>query len=67
VFDALGCQFDLDVASPAGGKTHVPTSAFITAESLEAEWSGFVWMNPPFGGRDGLEPWLTNFSATVTG
>jgi len=61
VFDALGCEFDLDVASPSGGKTHVPASAFLTAESLEAEWYGFVWMNPPFGGRNGLEPWLAKF------
>lgn len=29
--------------------------------SLSAEWSGFVWMNPPFGGRNALVPWLDKF------
>ncbi|WP_112437334.1 DNA N-6-adenine-methyltransferase [Rhizobium sp.] len=61
VFDALGCHFDMDVASPATGTTHVPATSFLSADSLQAEWSGFVWMNPPFGGRNGLEPWLTKF------
>lgn len=61
VFDALGCTFDLDVAAPNGIKTHVPASQFLWSESLAQDWSGFVWMNPPFGGRNGLEPWLEKF------
>lgn len=60
VFDALGCWFDLDVAGP-GLKTHVPTGRCITHSSLERPWFGFVWMNPPFGGRNGLIPWLDKF------
>lgn len=24
-------------------------------------WTGFIWMNPPFGNRNGLEPWLDKF------
>lgn len=62
VFDHLGCRFDLDVAHP-DAKTFVPADSIITAGSLEAEWSGFVWMNPPFGGRNGLTPWLEKFFA----
>lgn len=61
VFDALGCEFDLDVAHPKDFTTFVPARRFITEDSLAACWSGFVWMNPPFGGRNGLEPWLEKF------
>ena len=67
VFDALGCTFDLDVAHPASLSTHVPCRAIISERSLEAEWSGFVWMNPPFGGRNGLEPWLDKFFSHCDG
>tara|TARA_R110000851_G_C13100092_1_gene568092 strand:- start:765 stop:1280 length:516 start_codon:yes stop_codon:yes gene_type:complete len=63
IFDALGCRFDLDVAAPAGFTTHVPADLFITANSLETQWRGFVWMNPPFGGRNGLTPWLERFTS----
>lgn len=61
IFDALGCRFDLDVAAPSGRRTHVPARAFIAADSLDASWAGFIWMNPPFGGRNGLVPWLDKF------
>lgn len=62
VFDALGCTFDCDVASPGQIVTPwIPANDFITHGSLEAEWKGFVWMNPPFGGRNGLVPWLEKF------
>ena len=59
IFDALGCQFDLDVASPLDRTwCQVPAFNFITENSLDQKWNGFVWMNPPFGGRNGLIPWL---------
>lgn len=63
IFDALGCEFDLDVAHPAPGNgvSHVPCRRFISADSLTQPWQGFIWMNPPFGGRNGLEPWLERF------
>ncbi|MGP4674799.1 DNA N-6-adenine-methyltransferase [Agrobacterium pusense] len=61
VFDALGAVFDTDVASPKGIKTFVPATRFIDERSLEKDWHGFVWMNPPFGGRNGLVPWLEKF------
>jgi hypothetical protein len=63
VFDALGVRFDLDVASPDGLTTHVPADESITADSLAVDWAGFVWMNPPFGGRNGIAPWLDKFFA----
>lgn len=61
IFDALGEVFDLDVANAAVGGAFVPCLASIGVDSLEQEWSGFLWMNPPFGGRNGLVPWLDKF------
>lgn len=61
VFQALGCTFDLDVAAPRDFTTAVPALAFLHERGLERPWSGFVWMNPPFGGRNGLQPWLERF------
>lgn len=62
IFEALGCHFDCDVAAPAFGiGAHVPADMFIAEHSLKREWTGFVWMNPPFGGRNGIEPWLDKF------
>jgi hypothetical protein len=65
VFRSMGHTFDLDVASPGQNVTPwVPASNFLTALSEpDAAWSGFVWMNPPFGRRMGLVPWLEKFFA----
>lgn len=63
IFDALGVTFDLDVSAPYGGPKHVPTNGWHDPEDngLLQDWQGFVWMNPPFGGRNGLVPWLDKF------
>lgn len=62
VFEALGVMFDLDVASPGASVTPwVPARRVITDGSLSSEWGGFVWMNPPFGRRNALVPWLRKF------
>lgn len=64
VFNALGCSFDIDVASPGQHITPwIPATRFITANSLGERWSGFIWMNAPFGGRNGLVRWLGKFFA----
>jgi hypothetical protein len=64
VFEALGSRFDLDVASPGRHVTPwIPAAAVISADSLSRPWRGFVWMNPPFGGRNALVPWLNKFFA----
>ena len=60
VFDALDCTFDLDVAHPTHA-TFVPADMVLTERGLERDWTGFVWMNPPFGGRNGIVPWLEKF------
>jgi hypothetical protein len=63
IFDALGCEFDQDVASPKD-LTHinVPAKEFISTDSLDMVWNGFIWMNPPFSGRDGKQKWLDKIS-----
>lgn len=61
VFDALGCRFDLDVAAPIDGPLHVPCDAWLFESALERDWDGFVWMNPPFGGRNAVAVWLAKF------
>ncbi len=62
IFRALGCSFDLDVASPGQAATPwIPAARFITRNSLSESWEGFAWMNPPFGPRNGLVPWLERF------
>jgi hypothetical protein len=61
LFRSLGCRFDLDVAAPEAGPLHVPCERWIWRDSLSEPWAGFVWMNPPFEGRNGLKPWLSKF------
>jgi site-specific DNA-adenine methylase len=61
IFDAMGCQFDLDPASP--GRDVVPwvlADTHYTTEGLERPWVGFVWLNPPYG-RDRLPAWVDKF------
>jgi hypothetical protein len=68
IFEAMAVRFDLDVASPgAAVAPWIPAARCITAGSLEQPWNGFVWMNPPFGPRNGLVPWLDKFFAHGNG
>lgn len=62
VFEAMGATFDLDVAHPGNHVLPwVPAKRTLVCDSLDQPWSGFVWMNPPFGKRMGLVPWLQKF------
>lgn len=63
IFDALGERFDLDVAAPYDGPRHVPAKYWHSRGSLEKDWSGFVWMNPPFGHQSTKRKWLAKFFA----
>lgn len=64
VFEAMGARFDMDVASPGPDVTPwIPATYFILGDSLNMPWAGFIWMNPPFGGRNALRPWLAKFIA----
>lgn len=62
VFEAIGLRFDLDVASPGSDVVPwVPADDCYTWGSLMRPWKGRVWMNPPFGGRNGYAPWADRF------
>jgi len=61
IFEALGETFDLDVACPPDGPRHVPTSGWLSSDALVTPWSGFVWMNPPFGHQRVKRAWLGKF------
>jgi hypothetical protein len=43
------------------GSDHTPAACRLIGDGLTEPWTGFVWMNPPFGGRNGIEPWLNRF------
>jgi len=68
IFEALGCEFDLDVASPRD-LTHisVPAKSFISTNSLEIHWNGFIWMNPPYGDKKVKAAWLDKFFKHANG
>lgn len=68
VFDALGCYFTMDVAHPDSRDVcRVPAHEVISRDSLSRDWRGLVWMNPPFGARNGIKPWLDKFIAHGNG
>lgn len=60
VFERMGIEFDLDVASPPGGIPWIPTRRFFTQEDdgLAQPWEGRVWMNPPYSKP---APWVDRF------
>jgi DNA N-6-adenine-methyltransferase (Dam) len=62
IFDALGLTFDLDPCSPGPGHW-VPARKIYTKadDGLRQPWESLVWVNPPFGGRNGHVPWLRKF------
>ena len=62
LLDSIGEKYDLDPCSPGFGHW-VPADRIITkvGDGLNQEWGGFVFMNPPFGGRNGHIPWLKKF------
>lgn len=65
IFEALECHFDIDVAAPPSAVelTHVPAENYISQNSLEADWHGFAWCNPPWAGRGNKQPWIDKMHA----
>lgn len=61
IFEALGERFDLDVAAPVEGPRYVPADRWFSEDALERPWTGFVWMNPPFGHQSTKRRWLNTF------
>jgi hypothetical protein len=56
MFRALSIEFDLDPCSPGNPPSTVPAKRHLTKadNGLTADWSGSVWLNPPFSGK---RPW----------
>lgn len=62
IFEALGLRFDLDPCSPGPGHWVPADQIYIKADDgLNRHWHGMVFVNPPFGGRNGHVPWLRRF------
>lgn len=71
VFHAMGLRFDLDPAHPP--RDDLPCDAWLTPQpcrslyytpeqdGMSRQWAGRVWMNPPFGARNAIVPWLSRF------
>ena len=66
LFDAMGVEFDLDVAAPKDGIPWIPAKAHYSLEdnALEQPWWGRVWMNPPYSKPS---PWVDKFIAHGNG
>lgn len=62
---AIGATFDLDPCAPEQARAFYSVRAkkeFTKRDDgLKQPWRGFVFMNPPFGGRNGHVPWLKKF------
>src|SRR5882757_1828200 len=69
VFKGLGNpKFDLDVASPKNPKSaFVVARNYLTERSLETEWLGFVWCNPPYGVRGSKMQWILKMISHMNG
>jgi hypothetical protein len=69
IFAALNLTFDLDPCSPGHAASYVPAEGCYTKDQdgLSLPWKGLVFMNPPFGGRNGHIPWLKKFIAHGNG
>ena len=70
IFEALGCRFDLDPASPGADVVPwIPADRHFTVSDngLERDWGdAFVWLNPPYG-RETLPQWLAKFRDHANG
>lgn len=66
VFTGLGCVFDLDVASPEGGLSWIPTKDIFTkkTDGLRQDWHGIVWCNPPYSAPS---PWCHKWATHANG
>jgi hypothetical protein len=62
IFSAIGLRFDLDPCSPGAGHWVPSDKVYTVADNgLSKQWRGCVFVNPPFGGRNGHVPWLVKF------
>jgi hypothetical protein len=66
MFRALSIEFDLDPCSPGAPPSSVTAKRHLTKadNGLTAEWSGSVWLNPPFSSK---RPWYERMLAHGNG
>ena len=66
IFDLLGAEFDIDVASPPNGVPWIPCKRYFTQldDGLTQDWKGLVWCNPPFSN---IDPWIDRLNAHRNG
>ena len=69
IFDALRVQFRVDVASPGANLVPwIPAERHIQSDSLNQDWGrGPVWLNPPYGGRNAIRPWVEKLAEQGNG
>ena len=63
-FEALQVEFDMDPASPGRNAVPwIPAKKHLTKadDGLTTQWEGFVWLNPPYGLRNGMQKWIDRF------
>lgn len=63
IFEEIGLRFDLDVCASDNENIVVPADRYYTMQDdgLTSEWTGRVWMNPPFSEpRLWAEKWLAH-------
>lgn len=58
LFEALGVVFDLDPCCGEGSPAEGFCRERYYEKGLESPWLGSVWLNPPYGARNGIHPWL---------
>jgi DNA N-6-adenine-methyltransferase (Dam) len=64
IFSAMETDFDLDVCSPGAEIVPwIPAKRHLTKRDngLVVDWHGFVWMNAPYGIRNGIAEWIEKF------
>jgi hypothetical protein len=64
VFEVMGVEFDMDPASPGADIVPwIPAKQHLTRaeDGLTTPWEGFVWCNPSYGVRNGMQKWIDKF------
>lgn len=67
LFDAMGLEFDIDVAAPVQGIPWIPAKRWFSQadDGLAQDWGGaLVFMNPPFSNAT---PWVNKFITNGNG
>lgn len=69
IFEGLKFYFDLDPCAADSPYECVPARVkyFKCDDGMRYAWHGLVFMNPPFGGRNGHVPWLRRFLEHANG